>query len=167
MYGQERVRRIETKSSSQRVFLVYWNSKNTREGGVQGCRRLAFRLVAAESACPGGHKASCGGLGAESRVRHHPLAGKQAGRAGSLAACRSAWSPSLLRPAASSQGFLDQKAHILWSRLTRLFSYLADMRVAGWRFEIHWNDNRQISSKFPKAVSPMRPDARVPCVPSR
>lgn len=73
----KRVRRIENKSSSQRVFLVYCNSKSTRDGGVQGCRRLAFRLVRDLSplrACPGADtKRHAGGPAAGSRDRRHQL----------------------------------------------------------------------------------------------
>lgn len=87
----ERVRRIENKSNSQGVILVYWNSKISSEGGVQGCRRLAFRLVCDLSppACLPGRTQS---VMQEVRLNpgsatHHPPC-PWAGHADSLAACR-------------------------------------------------------------------------------
>lgn len=100
----ERVRKIENKSNSQGVFLVYWNSKIASEGGVRGCRRLAFRLVCDLSppACLPGRTQS---VMQEVRLNpgsatHHPPC-PWAGHADSLAACRpckSACRPEPIEP---------------------------------------------------------------------
>lgn len=116
--------KIENKSSSQGMYQVYWNSKSTREGGVQGCRRLAFRLVCDLSplrACPGADtKRHAGGPAAsKSRVRRPcPSALTLLGTLDAQTALQPAggigapdpraYELQVLSPATSSQGFLDR-----------------------------------------------------------
>lgn len=62
LYETERVGMNENKSSSERMYQVYWNSKNTREVAYKAAAALRFVLYVTCRRCVparGGHKASC------------------------------------------------------------------------------------------------------------